>query len=202
MRIADEQVLDLVEVSPNADPPVCRVMDYGKYKYEQDMKAKKARKNQHIVKIKEIKFRPKVDIHDYETKKKHVVRFLKSGAKVKVTIMFRGREMAHPERGMEILDRLAGELEDMATVEAQPKLEGRNMFMMIAPIPEKETAPKSDEKAEQPAESAETAEAAEVVEVIEVSVETEEPVATEESAETAEESESDETPAEEPEAAE
>ena len=198
MRIADEQVLDLVEVSPNADPPVCRVMDYGKYKYEQDMKAKKARKNQHIVKIKEIKFRPKVDIHDYETKKKHVVRFLKAGAKVKVTIMFRGREMAHPERGMEILDRLAGELEDMATVEAQPKLEGRNMFMMIAPIPEKETAAKSDEKAEQPAEPAETEE---VVEVIEV-VETEESVEAEEAAETAEEPEDDETPAEEPEAAE
>jgi len=162
-RIADEQALDLVEVSPNADPPVCRVMDYGKFKYEQDMKAKKARKNQTVVKIKEIKFRPKVDIHDYETKKKHVVRFLKSGAKVKVTIMFRGREMAHPERGMDILDRLAGELEDLATIEAQPKLEGRNMFMMIAPIPEKDVPAKADKKPEAPKTEKDTE--AETVEV-------------------------------------
>lgn len=137
-RIADDQGLDLVEVAPNADPPVCRIMDYGKFKYEQDIKAKKARKSQTKVEIKEIKFRPKIDIHDYETKKKHVVRFLVAGAKVKVTIMFRGREMVHAERGLAILERLAGELEDMAIIENQPKLEGRNMFMLIAPLKKEE----------------------------------------------------------------
>jgi translation initiation factor IF-3 len=200
MRIADEQALDLVEVSPNADPPVCRVMDYGKYKYEQDMKAKKARKNQTIVKIKEIKFRPKVDIHDYETKKRHVVRFLTAGAKVKVTIMFRGREMAHPERGMEILDRLAEELSDMATVEAQPKLEGRNMFMMIAPIPELETAAKEDRESKAEAKDLAKAEAkAADAEAKDEVAEADELAAAEE---LAEEPEIEETPAEEPEAAE
>ncbi len=137
-RIADDQGLDLVEVAPNADPPVCRIMDYGKFKYEQDIKAKKARKSQTKVEIKEIKFRPKIDTHDYETKKKHVVRFLTAGAKVKVTIMFRGREMVHAERGLAILERLAGELEDMAIIENQPKLEGRNMFMLIAPLKKEE----------------------------------------------------------------
>lgn len=133
-RIADDQNLDLVEVAPNSDPPVCRIMDYGKFKYEQDMKAKKARKHQHTVQIKEIKFRPKIGVHDYETKKKHVVRFLEAGAKVKVTIMFRGREMVHAERGLAILERLAGELTELGTIESQPKLEGRNMFMLMAPI--------------------------------------------------------------------
>jgi len=134
LRIADEQGLDLVEVAPNSDPPVCRVMDYGKYKYEQDIKAKKARKHQATVQLKEIKFRPKIDHHDYQTKKKHVVRFLTSGAKVKVTIMFRGREMAHAERGLAILERLAEDLVDMAVIENQPKLEGRNMHMLMAPV--------------------------------------------------------------------
>jgi len=133
LRIADDQGLDLVEVAPNADPPVCRIMDYGKYKYEQDMKAKKARKHQTKVEIKEIKFRPKIDEHDYQTKKRHVLRFLNAGAKVKVTIMFRGREMAHAERGLAILDRLAQEVEDLASVESPPKLEGRNMLMMLQP---------------------------------------------------------------------
>jgi len=133
LRMADDQGLDLVEIAPNADPPVCKIMDYGKYKYEQEQKAKKARKNQTRIEIKEIKFRPRIDIHDYETKKKHVVRFLESGAKVKVTIMFRGREMVHAERGLAILERLAGEITEIGVVESAPKLEGRNMFMLMAP---------------------------------------------------------------------
>lgn len=137
-RVADDAGLDLVEISPQADPPVCKVMDYGKFKYEQTMKAKAARKNQTRVEIKEMKFRPKVDKHDYETKKKHILRFLDAGAKVKVTIMFRGREMAHPDLGLSILERLADDLKDLAVIESQPKLEGRNMHMLIAPVKKKE----------------------------------------------------------------
>ena len=133
-RVADEQGLDLVEIAPNADPPVCRVMDYGKYKYQQAMKAKAARKNQSRVEVKEMKFRPKIDVGDYETKKGHVMRFLKKGARVKITIMFRGREMAHPEQGLNVLERLAADLKPYATVESQPKMEGRNMHMTVAPI--------------------------------------------------------------------
>ena len=144
-RIADEQNLDLVEVAPNGDPPVCRIMDYGKYKYEEAMKAKKARKHQTTVQIKEIKFRPKIDKHDYETKKRHVMRFLDAGAKVKVTIMFRGREMMHAERGLVILQRLAGELTELAIVESEPKLEGRNMFMLLGPVKKVEPKGKADE---------------------------------------------------------
>ena len=134
LRIAREQNLDLVEIAPNAEPPVCRVMDYGKYKFEQDRKAKAARKKQVRVEVKEMKFRPKIDVGDYETKKAHVMRFLKKGAKVKITIMFRGREMAHPEQGRIVLDRLAEDLKPWATVEQQPLMEGRNMHMLIAPI--------------------------------------------------------------------
>ena len=137
-RVADEQGLDLVEIAPDADPPVCRVMDYGKFKYDQAMKAKQARKNQTRVEIKEMKFRPKIDTGDYETKKKHIVRFLSSGAKVKVTIMFRGREMAHPDLGLNILEKLAEDLRGEAIIENQPKLEGRNMFMLLAPLKKKE----------------------------------------------------------------
>jgi len=137
-RVADEQGLDLVEIAPDADPPVCRVMDYGKFKYDQAMKAKQARKNQTRIEIKEMKFRPKIDTGDYETKKKHIVRFLSSGAKVKVTIMFRGREMAHPDLGLNILEKLAEDLRGEAIIENQPKLEGRNMFMLIAPLKKKE----------------------------------------------------------------
>ena len=138
-QIALEKDLDLVEVAPNGDPPVARIMDYSKFKYEAAIKAKKARKHQATVQVKGIKFRPKIDKHDYETKKKHVLRFLESGAKVKITIMFRGREMVHPEKGLEILDRLAGDLADLAIIENEPKQEGRNVFMLIAPIkvPEK-----------------------------------------------------------------
>ena len=134
LRAAERQNLDLVEIAPNADPPVCKVLDYAKYRYEQDRKAKAARKKQSKVEIKEMKFRPKIDVGDYETKKAHVMRFLKKGAKVKITIMFRGREMAHPEQGRIVLDRLAEDLKPWATVEQQPLMEGRNMHMLIAPI--------------------------------------------------------------------
>ncbi len=151
-RIADDQNLDLVEVAPGADPPVCRIMDYGKFKYEQEMKAKKARKHQTKVEIKEIKFRPKIDEHDYQTKKKHVIRFLDAGARVKVTIMFRGREMAHAERGLSILERLAGEVKDMAIIESQPKLEGRNMLMMLQPLKKKDEKPEDGEQATEASE--------------------------------------------------
>ncbi len=134
LRIANDQGLDLVEIAPNADPPVCKMLDYKKYKYEQDRKAKAARKNQAKVEVKEMKFRPKIDVGDYETKKGHIMRFLKKGARVKITIMFRGREMAHPEQGRMVLDRLAEDLKPYATVEQQPLMEGRNMHMLIAPI--------------------------------------------------------------------
>ena len=147
-RIAEEQDLDLVEIAPLADPPVCRIMDYGKFKYEQSKKTKQARKHASTIEVKEIKFRPKIDKHDYETKKKHVVRFLDAGAKVKVTIMFRGREMAHPELGLVILEKLAAELGESAIIETQPKIEGRNMHMLIAPTKKKEvkeSATESDE---------------------------------------------------------
>ena len=149
-RVADNAGLDLVEIAPNAEPPVCRVMDYGKYKYEQAIKAKQARKNQSKIEIKEMKFRPKIDVGDYTTKKKHVVRFLEDGCKVKITIMFRGREMAHPEIGLSILERLADDLKDIAVIEQQPKMEGRNMHMLIAPLPgtakKKETGKKQEGK--------------------------------------------------------
>jgi translation initiation factor IF-3 len=133
LRRAQEADLDLVEVAPQANPPVCRIMDYGKYKYERAMRQKEARKKQARVEVKEIKFRPKIDRHDYETKKGHVIRFLNAGARVKVTIMFRGREMAHTELGTRILDRLVEDLDGLATVDQPAKLDGRNMVMVIAP---------------------------------------------------------------------
>ena len=126
-RIAEDEGLDLVEIAPNADPPVCRIMDYGKYKYDQAIKAKQARKNQSKIETKEMKFRPKIDVGDYTTKKKHVLRFLSQGNKVKITIMFRGREMSHPDQGLSILERLADDLKDVAVIESPPKMEGRNM---------------------------------------------------------------------------
>jgi len=125
--------LDLVEVAAQADPPVCRVMDYGKYRYEQEQKAKQARKHQTQINVKEIKLRPKIGVHDYETKKGHVVRFLGQRAKVKVTIMFRGRETTHPERGRDLLMRLAEDVKDLGQIEMQPLLDGRNMVMVLAP---------------------------------------------------------------------
>jgi translation initiation factor IF-3 len=131
--IARELDLDLVEVAGQANPPVCRLMDYGKFKYEQSQRAKEARKKQSHIIIKEMKFRPKIDAHDYDTKKKHVERFLEEGAKVKLTIMFRGRETTHPELGERILTRVADELAEIAHVEAPPKQDGRNMIMVLAP---------------------------------------------------------------------
>jgi translation initiation factor IF-3 len=138
--MAVEADLDLVEVAPQANPPVCRIMDYGKYKYERGMREKEARKKQARIEVKEIKFRPKIDRHDYETKKGHVIRFLNAGARVKVTIMFRGREMAHTELGQRILDRLVEDLDGLATVEQSSKLDGRNMVMVVAPT--KKPAPR------------------------------------------------------------
>jgi translation initiation factor IF-3 len=133
LRYAAERDLDLVEVAPEAKPPVCRVLDYSKYKYEQAQKQKAARKHQQQITIREIKFRPKIAQHDYDTKKGHVERFLRHKDKVKVTIMFRGREVTHPERGVAILDRLADELAEFAIVEQRPLQDGRNMTMMLGP---------------------------------------------------------------------
>jgi len=133
LRFAQERDLDLVEVAAEAKPPVCRILDYSKYKYEQNQKQKAARKHQTQINVREIKFRPKIAQHDYATKKGHVERFLKARDKVKVTIMFRGREMAHPERGEMILNRLAEDLGDLAIIEQRPQQDGRNMTMMLAP---------------------------------------------------------------------
>ena len=147
--------LDLVEVAPDARPPVCRVMDYSKYRYEQEQKAKLARKHQSTITIKEIKLRPKIGIGDYETKKGHVVRFLKGRAKVKVTIMFRGREMTHPERGRDLLLRLAEDVKDLGSIESQPLQDGRNMVMMLAP--HKAVAAPAAKADDAPAEAADEA---------------------------------------------
>jgi len=133
LRYAQQRDLDLVEVAPDARPPVTRVLDYSKYKYEQSQKQKQARKHQQQITVREIKFRPKIAERDYETKKGHVERFLRRKDKVKVTIMFRGREVTHPERGQQILDRLADELQDLAIIEQRPNLDGRNMTMMLGP---------------------------------------------------------------------
>jgi len=122
-----------VEVAPNANPPVCKIMDFGKFKYEQDVRRKESRRKATNVVIKEMKFRPKIDAHDYTTKTKHVERFLNEGSKVKVTIMFRGREMAHPELGKRILDRIAEQVREIATVESSPRVDGRNMVMVLSP---------------------------------------------------------------------
>jgi translation initiation factor IF-3 len=133
LRRAQDLDLDLVEVAPQANPPVCRIMDYGKFKYERDVRQKEARKKQARVEVKEMKMRPKIDPHDYRTKKGHIERFLGQGNKVKLTIMFRGREMAHPELGQRILERLADDLSPIAHVEVPSKLDGRNMTMVFAP---------------------------------------------------------------------
>jgi translation initiation factor IF-3 len=138
--------LDLVEVAANADPPVARIMDYGKYRYEQEQKAKLARKHQLQILIKEIKFRPKIGVHDYETKKGHVVRFLNQRAKVKVTIMFRGRENLHPERGRDLLLRLAEDVKEVGLIEQPPLQDGRNMVMVLGPT--KNAGVKPDAKGE------------------------------------------------------
>ena len=133
LRLALEADLDLVEVAPDARPPVCKIMDYGKFKYEAAQKARESRKNQQLTVIKEQKLRPKIDDHDYETKKGHVVRFLEAGSKVKVTIMFRGREQSRPELGYRLLERLAEEVAEYGIVESRPKQDGRNMTMLFGP---------------------------------------------------------------------
>jgi len=135
-----------VEVAPNANPPVCKIMDFGKFKYEQDVRRKESRRKTTNVVIKEMKFRPKIDEHDYTTKTKHVERFLNEGSKVKITIMFRGREMAHPELGKKILDRIAEQVKDVGNVEAAPRVDGRNMLMVLAPVKKQEPKAGSSSK--------------------------------------------------------
>jgi translation initiation factor IF-3 len=154
---AHEKDLDLVEVAAQADPPVARVMDYGKYRYEQEQKAKLARKHQISINVKEIKLRPKIGDHDYETKKGHVVRFLNQRAKVKVTIMFRGRETSHPERGRDLLMRLAEDVKEIGLVESPPLLDGRNMAMVLGPT--KNAGVSKDAKAEETQRREETVQA-------------------------------------------
>ncbi len=152
LKLAQEADLDLVEVAPTARPPVCKLMDYGKFKYENAQKAREARRNQTNVIIKEMKLRPKIDQHDYETKKGHVVRFLRAGDKVKITIMFRGREQHRPELGFRLLQRLAEDVTELGFVESAPKQDGRNMIMVLGPHRKKAEA-----KAEMQAEKAEKA---------------------------------------------
>jgi translation initiation factor IF-3 len=166
LRYAQERDLDLVEVAPEARPPVCRVLDYSKYKYEQEQKAKAARRHQKQVNVREIKLRPKIATNDYETKKNHVVRFLNGDDRVKVTIMFRGREQSHPERGERLLMRLAEDVADLGTIEQHPQQDGRNMTMLLAPQKKKHPEPAAEQKApdEQPAAEAAPAQDAAVPE--------------------------------------
>jgi translation initiation factor IF-3 len=154
LRLAQEADLDLVEVAPTARPPVCKLMDYGKFKYENAQKARETRRNQTNTVIKEMKLRPKIDAHDYETKKGHVVRFLRQGDKVKITIMFRGREQHRPELGFRLLQRLAGDVEELGYVESAPKQDGRNMIMVIGPHKKKSEA-KAEARAERAQRQAE-----------------------------------------------
>jgi len=168
LEYAREQDLDLVEIAPDAKPPVARVLDYSKYKYEQEQKRKAARKHQQQVTIREMKLRPKIAQNDYETKKGHILRFLKQGDKVKVTIMFRGREVAHPERGTALCMKVADELSEFGTIEQHPSQEGRNMTMVLAPVrsaghrakpePSEKSAPEKSAPAEKPAAEQPTAE--------------------------------------------
>jgi translation initiation factor IF-3 len=133
LAMAEESGLDLVEVSPNGKPPVCKILDYGKLKYQEQKKASEARKRQKTVDVKEIKMRPNIDTHDYEVKMRNVVKFLEGGDKVKVTMRFRGREMAHQELGMDVLNRVRDDVNELSKVEAMPKMEGRQMIMVLAP---------------------------------------------------------------------
>lgn len=150
LRLALEADLDLVEVAPDARPPVCKIMDYGKFKYEAAQKARESRKNQTLTVIKEQKLRPKIDAHDYETKKRNVVRFLEAGSKVKVTIMFRGREQSRPELGYRLLQRLGADVADLGFVETSAKQDGRNMTMVLAPHKGAKTRVKAQESAQAP----------------------------------------------------
>lgn len=133
MRRAENEGLDLVEIAPNSTPPVCKILDYGKYKYEAQKKLNAARKNQKVIEVKEVKLRPNIDEHDYQVKLRNMGRFLEAGDKVKVTMRFRGREMAHQELGMNVLNRVRGDVGEDAKVEAEPKMEGRQMIMVLAP---------------------------------------------------------------------
>ncbi len=133
MLLAEQAGLDLVEISPNAEPPVCKIMDFGKYKYETQKKESEARKKQHVIEIKEIKFRPNTDTHDYDVKMRSVYKFLEGGDKVKITLRFRGREMAHLELGRKLLEKVAEDVTQYGKIEAMPRLEGRQMVMMINP---------------------------------------------------------------------
>ena len=133
MELADEAGLDLVEISPNASPPVCKIMDFGKFKYEQQKRESEARKKQKTIEVKEVKFRPNTDIHDYDVKMRNVTRFLEAGDKVKVTLRFRGREMAHQNLGRDLLERVADDIQELGKVENMPRMEGRQMVMMIGP---------------------------------------------------------------------
>lgn len=137
MELAEQKNLDLVKIAPQATPPVCKIIDYGKYRFEQSKREKEQRKNQRVVEIKEVRLSLNIDTHDFETKKNHAVRFIAEGNKVKASIRFRGREMGHPELGLEIMKRFAQAMEEVANVERQPKLEGRTMMMFLAPKPAK-----------------------------------------------------------------
>ena len=156
--------MDLVEVAPDARPPVVRMMDYGKFKYEQSVRQREARKKQSRTVVKEVKFRPKTDQHDYDWKKRRVIEFLEEGDKVKITVMFRGREVTHPEIGQRMMSRLAEEVADYATIEQSPRLEGRNMSMSLAPVkrrPQEKKKPEAEEAASDPVEETEVIEEAE-----------------------------------------
>ncbi|QGY00374.1 translation initiation factor IF-3 [Roseovarius faecimaris] len=137
LDLAEEAGLDLVEISPNANPPVCKIMDFGKYKYEQQKRESEARKKQKVIEVKEVKFRPNTDTHDYDVKMRNVTKFLQNGDKVKVTLRFRGREMAHQELGRDLLNRVAEDTKDIGKIENMPKMEGRQMIMIIGPVASK-----------------------------------------------------------------
>jgi len=137
MQMAADAGLDLVEISPNANPPVCKIINFGKFKYEQQKRESEARKKQKVIEVKEVKFRPNTDTHDYDVKMKNVFKFLEKGDKVKVTLRFRGREMAHQNLGRELLERVAEDIKELGKVENMPKMEGRQMIMMIGPLPQK-----------------------------------------------------------------
>jgi translation initiation factor IF-3 len=151
LAIAKQKGLDLVEISPTAVPPVCRIMDFGKYQYQEQKRSREAKKHQRVIEVKEIKFRPKVDHHDYEFKKKHIERFLAEGDKVKATIFFRGREMAHPEIGQRILERLMNELSDVAIAETNPRQEGNQMHVILSQRTGRKSAPKPRVQEPEPA---------------------------------------------------
>jgi translation initiation factor IF-3 len=179
LRMAQERELDLVEVAAEARPPVCRILDYSKYKYEIAQKAKQARKHQQQIVIREIKFRPKIAQHDYDTKKGHVERFLRHKDKVKITIMFRGREVTHPERGVAILDRLAEELAEYAIVEQRPLQDGRNMTMMLGPSKAVLAGTLDSGSDEEPADGDAPAEATEAEATVDTTAEADAPEAEE-----------------------